>query len=145
VKFYPYSPNHKPSLKAISDPRPTKIFVTSTTFHLPHLHLGIFAIYTNDTLHISDYTLETSQKRCTTLALLHALWHVPTHTKLISIFYMDKSFPTYVTSTYDSPNLNLSMAVTNTLDDLLTDANLTFTGFWFSKAWVSAWTDEWHQ
>jgi hypothetical protein len=67
------------------------------------------------------------------------------HTKLISIFYSDKSFPTYVTSTYDSPFLDLSATITTAFDDLLTDPDLTFTGFWFSKAWVRVQTGEWHQ
>jgi hypothetical protein len=145
VTFHPYSPLHKRSLDALKDPTSTKIFVTSTTFHLPHLHLGIFAIYFKNSLHISDYVLESSQKRCTTSALVHALRRVPTSIKLISIFYTDKSFPTYATLTYASPHLPLSFAVTNAFDDLLTDADLTFTGFWFSKAWVGARAEEWHQ
>jgi hypothetical protein len=145
VVFYPYSPLHKPLLNALSDPIPTKILITSTDFHLPHLHLGIFVIYFNNSLHILDYVLESSQKRCTTLALLHALWQVPTNIKLISIFYMDKSFPSYVMSTYQSSHLPFSAAITNALDDLLTDTDLTFTGLWFSKAWVGAWAKEWHQ
>jgi hypothetical protein len=134
VTFRPYSPLHKELLNALSNPTSTKIFITSTAFHLPHLHLSIFAIYFNNALHISDYTLESSQKRCTTSALLHTLRRVPTSTKFISIFYTDKSFPTYITSTYASTHLPFSSAITNTFDDLLTDADLTFTGLWFSKA-----------
>jgi hypothetical protein len=145
VKFHPYSPLHKPSLSALADPTSTKILITSTSFHIPHLHLGIFAIYFNNALHISDYVLESSQKRCTTSALLHALRRVPTTNKLISIFYTDKSFPTYVTTTYDSSHLLFSAAITNVLDDLLADADLSFTGLWFSKSWVGARVGEWHQ
>jgi hypothetical protein len=73
VTFHPFSPLHKRALDTLSDPTTTKIFITSTTFHIPHLHLGIFAIYFNDALHISNYILESSQKHCTTSALLHAL------------------------------------------------------------------------
>ena len=145
VIFHSYSPLHKKSLDTLSDPVPTKIFITSTAFHLPHLHLSIFAIYFNNTLHISDYTLESSQKRYTMSALLHALRRVPTNTKLISIFYTDKSFLSYITSTYASSHLPFSAAITNALNNLLADTDLTFTGFWFSKAWVGAWADEWHQ
>jgi Reverse transcriptase (RNA-dependent DNA polymerase) len=145
VKFHPYSPLHKASLDALKNPTTTKIFITSMSFHLPHLHLGIFAIYSNNSLHISDYVLETSQKRCTTSALLHALRCTPTSNKLISIFYMDKSFPTYATSTYSSAHLPFSLAITNAFEDLLADADITFTGFWFSKAWVGARAGEWHQ
>jgi hypothetical protein len=145
VTFHPYSPLHKKSLDALSDPIPTKILITSTTFHVPHMHLGIFAIFFNNDLHISDYTLESSQERCTTAALLHALRRVPTTNKIISIFYTDKSFSSYVTSTYASPYLPFSSAIANAFDDLLTDPDLTFTGFWFSKAWVGARTSEWHQ
>jgi hypothetical protein len=145
VIFHPYSPLHKPSLDALKNPSSTKIFITSTSFHLPHLHLGIFATYFNNNLHISDYVLESSQKRCTTSALLHALRRLPTNIKLISIFYTDKSFPTYVTSTYRSSHLPFSFAITNAFEDLLTDADITFTGFWFSKAWVGARAGEWHQ
>jgi hypothetical protein len=144
VIFHPYSPLHKNSLAALKNPSSTKILITSTSFHLPHHHLSIFAIYFNNTLHISDYVIESSQKRCTTSALLHALRRVPTSIKLISIFYTDKSFPTYVTSTYQLPNLPFSLAITNAFEDLLTDADVTFTGFWFSKAWVSARAGEWH-
>jgi hypothetical protein len=145
VKFHPYSPIHKPSLSALADPTSTKIFITSTAFHLPHLHLGIFAIYFNNALHISDYVLESSQPRCTTSALLHTLRRVPTTNKLISIFYTDKSFPTYVTSTYESSHLLFSVAITNILDDLLADTDLSFSGLWFSKAWAGAQTGKWHQ
>jgi hypothetical protein len=145
VILHPYSPLHKNSLDALKNPTTTKILITSTSFHLPHLHLGIFAIFFNNTLHISDYVLESSQKRCTTSALLHALRRLPTDIKLISIFYTDKSFPTYATSTYSTPHLPLSLALTNAFDDLLTDADITFTGFWFSKAWVGARAAEWHQ
>jgi hypothetical protein len=145
VTLHHYSPLHKASLNAIKNLTSTKIFITSMTFHLPHLHLGIFAIYFKNALHISDYVLETSQKRCTTSALLHALRRIPTSTKIISIFYLDKSFPTYATSTYTSTHLPLSLAVMNAFNDLLADADLTFTGFWFSKAWVGARTGEWHQ
>ena len=80
-----------------------------------------------------------------TSALLHALRRVPTSNKLISIFYMDKSFPTYVTSTYKSNHLSFSSAITNVLDVLLTDTDLTFTGLWYSKAWVGTRVGEWHQ
>jgi hypothetical protein len=142
VTLHPYSPLHKESCDALKHPTSTKILITSTSFHLPHLHLGIFAIYFHNSLHISDYVLELSQKRCTTSALLHALRRIPTDIKLISIFYTDKSFPTYATSTYASAHLPLSIAVTNAFNDLLTDADLTFTGF--SKAWVSARAEEWH-
>jgi Reverse transcriptase (RNA-dependent DNA polymerase) len=145
VTFHPYSPLHKCSLDALKNTTSTKILVTSTTFHIPHLHLGIFAIYFNNVLHISDYVLESSQKRCTTSALLQALRRVPTSHKLISIFYTDKTFPSYVTSTYASSHLPFSTAVTNAFDDLLADADLTFTGLWFSKAWVGARAAEWHQ
>jgi endonuclease/exonuclease/phosphatase (EEP) superfamily protein YafD len=144
VTLHPYSPLHKPSLDALKDPNTTKILITSTSFHLPHIHLGIFAIFLNDTLHISDYTLDSSQKRCTVSALLHALRRLPTNNKLISIFYTDKSFPTYATSTYSSTHLPLSLALTHAFEDLLTDADLTFTGFWFSKAWAGARAGEWH-
>jgi hypothetical protein len=144
VTFHPFSPLHKDSLDALKNPTSTKIFVTSTTFHLPHLHLGIFAIYFRNSLHILDYVLESSQKRCTTLALLHALWRVPTSIKLISIFYTDKSFPTYATSTYASSHLPHSLAITHAFNDLLADEDLTFTGFWFSKAWVGAQAEEWN-
>jgi hypothetical protein len=58
---------------------------------------------------------------------------------------MDKSFPTYVTSTYKSSHLPFSLAITNAFEDLLTDADITFTGLWFSKAWVGARAGEWHQ
>jgi hypothetical protein len=129
VIFHPYSPLHKPSLNALKHPTSTKILITSTSFHLPHLHLGIFAIYFNNSLHISDYVLETTQKRCTTSALLHALQRVPTTTKLISIFFMDKSFPTYAMTTYSSAHLPFLLALTHAFDDLLTDADITFTGF----------------
>jgi hypothetical protein len=145
VTFHPFSPLHKDSLDALKHPTSTKIFVTSTTFHLSHLHLGIFAIYFKNSLHISDYVLESSQKRCTTSALLHALRRVPTSIKLISIFYTDKSFPTYATSTYASSHLPFSLTITHAFNDLLADADLTFTGFWFSKAWVGARAEEWHQ
>jgi Reverse transcriptase (RNA-dependent DNA polymerase) len=145
VTFHPFSPLHKQALDALSDPTPTKIFITSTAFHVPHLYLGIFAIYLNNVLHISDYTLETSQKRCTTVALLHALRHVPTSHKHIFIFYMDKSFPSYATSTTASAHLPFSYAIVNALDDLLTDADLTFTGLWFFKRWVNARAGKWHQ
>jgi hypothetical protein len=145
VTFHHFSPIHKASLDALKNPTSTKIFITSTTFHLPHLHPGIFAIYFNNSLHISDYVLESSQKRCTTSALLHALRRVPTSTKVISIFYTDKSFPTYVTMTHDSDHLSFSLAITNALEDLLADVDVTFTGFWFSKAWVGARAGEWHQ
>jgi hypothetical protein len=145
VTFHPYTRLHKKSLDALSDPIPTKILLTSTSFHVPHMHLGIFAIFFKNDLHISDYVLESSQERCTTAALLHALWRVPTSTKIISIFYTDKSFSSYVTSTYSSTHLPFSSAITNVFDDLLTDPDLTFTGFWFSKAWVGARTSEWHQ
>jgi hypothetical protein len=57
VEFDPYSPDHKKSLTTIANLSSTKISITSTSFHLPHLHLGIFAIYANNTLHISDYIL----------------------------------------------------------------------------------------
>jgi hypothetical protein len=129
VTLHPFSPLHKNSLDTLKNPISTKIFVTSTSFHLPHLHLGIFAIYFNNALHISDYVLETSQKRCTTSALLHALQRVPTSTKIISLFYTDKSFPTYAMSTFTSAHLPFSLAITNVLDDLLADTDLTFTGF----------------
>jgi Reverse transcriptase (RNA-dependent DNA polymerase) len=145
VIFHHFSPIHKESFDTLKNPTSTKIFITSTTFHLPHLHLGIFAIYFNDSLHISDYVLESSQKHCTTSALLHALRHIPTSIKVISIFYTDKSFPTYVTTTHDSEHLSFSLAITNAFEDLLTDADVTFTGFWFSKAWVGARAGEWHQ
>jgi Reverse transcriptase (RNA-dependent DNA polymerase) len=144
VILHPYSPLHKKSLDALKDPTTTKILITSTSFHLPHLHLAIFAIFFNDALHISDYVLETSQKQSTTSALLHALRRLPTAHKHISIFYTDKSFPTYATSTYSTPHLPFSLALTHAFDDLLTDAELTFTGFWFSKAWVGARAGEWH-
>jgi hypothetical protein len=144
VTFHPYSPLHKASLNALKNPTSTKIFVTSTSFHLPHLHLGIFAIFFNNTLHISDYVLETSQKRCTTSALLHALRRVPTSIKIISIFYTDKSFPFYAMTTHPTSHLPFSLAITHAFNDLLTDTDITFTGFWFSKAWVSAWAGEWH-
>jgi hypothetical protein len=144
VTFHPFSHLHKKSLNALSDPNTTKILITSTAFHVPHLHLGIFAIFFNNDLHISDYTLESSQKRYTTAALLHALQRVPTTTKLISIFYTNKFFPSYVTSTYASPYLPFSSAIANAFDDFLTDPDLIFTGFWFSKAWVGARTKEWH-
>jgi hypothetical protein len=143
VIFHPFSRIHKESLTTLKDPNSTKILITSTAFHVPHLHLSIFAIFFNNDLHISDYTLESSQTRCTTAALLHALRRVPTTTKLISIFYTDKSFPSYVTSTYASPHLPFSSAIVTAFDDLLTDPDLTFTGFWFSKAWVGARTKEW--
>jgi hypothetical protein len=145
VKFHPYSPLHKSSLDALKNPTSTKIFVISTAFHLPHLHLGIFAIYFKNSLHILDYILESSQKRCTTSALIHTLRRVPTSIKLVSIFYTDKSFPTYATSTYASSHLPFSLAITNAFNDLLTDADLTFTGFWASKAWVGVRAEEWHQ
>jgi Reverse transcriptase (RNA-dependent DNA polymerase)/Endonuclease-reverse transcriptase len=145
VIFHPFSPVHKESLVAIKNPTSMKIFITSTSFHLPHLHLGIFAIYFNNSLHISDFVLESSQKRCTTSALLHTLRRVPTSIKIISIFYTDKSFPTYVTSTYASAHLPFSLAITNVFEDLLADADVAFTGFWFSKAWVGAQAEEWHQ
>jgi Reverse transcriptase (RNA-dependent DNA polymerase) len=145
VTFHPYSPLHKRSLDALKNTSSTKIFITSTAFHLPHVHLGIFAIYFNNALHISDYVLESSQKHCTTSALLHALRRVPTTNKLISLFYSDKSFPLYITSTYQSSHLPLSLAVTHVFDDLLADADVTFTGFWFSKAWVGARAGKWHQ
>jgi Reverse transcriptase (RNA-dependent DNA polymerase) len=145
VKLHPFSPLHKQSLDALSDPTSTKIFITSTAFHVPHLHLGIFAIYFNDALHISDYTLESSQKCCTTSALLHALRRVPTSHKHIFIFYSDKSFPSYATSTAASDHLSFSTAITNAIDDLLADADLTLTGLWFSKHWVGARTKEWHK
>jgi hypothetical protein len=145
VTFYHFSPLHKRALDALSNTTTTKIFITSTAFHIPHLHLGIFAIYFNNALHISDYTLESSQKRCTTSALLHALRRVPTLHKHILIFYSDKSFPSYVTSTLTSDHLPFSQAITTAFDDLLTDADLTFTGLWFSKGWVGARTKEWQQ
>jgi hypothetical protein len=73
VEFLPFSPNNKPSLAALMNLSTTKILVTSTTFHIPHLHLSIFAIYFDNKLHISNYMLESSQKCCMTSALLHAL------------------------------------------------------------------------
>jgi hypothetical protein len=121
----------------------TKILVTSTSFHIPHLHLGIFAIFLDNHLHISDYILETSQKRCTISALLHALRRVPTSNNTISIFYTDKEFPSYATNTYDSPTLDLSSALVQCFDDLLTNSDLIFPGFWFSKTWAGARTQEW--
>jgi hypothetical protein len=42
-------------------------------------------------------------------------------------------------------HLPFSAAITNALDDLLADTDLTFTGLWFSKAWAGAWVGEWHQ
>jgi hypothetical protein len=145
VEFNPYSLNHKKSLITIANPSSTKIFITSTSFHLPHLHLSIFTIYVNNTLHISDYVLETSQKQCTMSALLHVLRRIPTDHKLISIFYSDKTFPSYVTYTYKSPFLDISTTITTAFDDLLSDPDLTFTGFWFSKVWAKVRTGEWHQ
>jgi hypothetical protein len=145
VIFHHFSPLHKRALDTLSNTTTTKIFITSTAFHIPHLHLGIFAIYFNNALHISDYTLESSQKRCTMSALLHALRRVPTLHKHILIFYSDKSFPSYVTSTLTSDHLPFSQAITTAFDDLLTDADLTFTGLWFSKGWVGARTKEWQQ
>jgi hypothetical protein len=62
VTFHPYTPLHKNSLDALKHPTSTKIFITSTSFHLPHVHLGIFATYFNNVLHTSDYILESSQK-----------------------------------------------------------------------------------
>jgi hypothetical protein len=143
VKFSPYSPDHKKSLTTLTNPSSAKIFIMSTTFHLPHLHLSIFAIYFNNTLHISNYVLETSQKWCTIASLLHALHQVPTTTKVISIFYLNKTFPSYATNTYASPTLDLSSTLINAFNDLLTDEHLSFTGFWFLKAWAGAWTQDW--
>jgi hypothetical protein len=92
----------------------------------------------------TDYVLETSQKRSTTSALLHALRRLPTAHKHISIFYTDKSFPTYATSTYSTPHLPFSLALTHAFNNLLANDDMTFTGFWFSKAWVGARAGEWH-
>jgi hypothetical protein len=144
VKFLPYSPLHKPSLRALKNPSTTKILITSTSFHIPHLHLGIFAIFYHDSLHISDFVLESSPQRCTISALLHTLRRVPMDNNIISIFYTDKQFPSYITNTYDTPNLDLCTALTNCFDDLLTNSSLVFAGFWFLKAWVGAQTQEWH-
>ena len=58
---------------------------------------------------------------------------------------MDKSFPSYATSTTASAHLPFSYAIVNALDDLLTDADLTFTGLWFFKRWVNARAGKWHQ
>jgi hypothetical protein len=62
---------------------------------------------------------------------------------IISIFYTNKQFPSYVTNTYSSPNLNLCTTLTNCFDDLFTKHNLFFPGFWFSKAWAGARTQDW--
>jgi hypothetical protein len=143
VGFLPYSPLHGPSLSALNNPSTTKILITSTTFHIPHLHLGIFTIFHHNSLHISDYVLESSQQRCTISALLHALRRVPLDVNIISIFYTDKQLPNYITNTYSSPNLDLCTAVTNCFDDLLAKHDLFFPGFWFSKAWAGARTQDW--
>jgi hypothetical protein len=145
VKFLPYSPYHTPSLTALKNPSSTKILITLSSFHISHLHLGIFAIFYNNKLHISDYVLESSQKRCTTSALLHALRRTPTSNNVISIFYTDKQFPSYALHTHDSDTLDLSLALTTCFDDLLTNSELVFPGFWFLKSWVGAWASEWHQ
>jgi hypothetical protein len=86
VKFLPYSPLHKPSLRALKNPSTTKILITSTSFHIPHLHLGIFAIFYHDSLHISDFILESSPQCCTISALLHALRRVPMDNNIIILF-----------------------------------------------------------
>jgi hypothetical protein len=145
VKFLPYSPYHKPSLNALKNPSTTKILITSSSFHIPHLHLRVFAIFFNNKLHISDYILKTSQQCCTTSALLHTLQRMPTSNNIISIFYMDKEFPLYALTTYTFPTLDLSSALTSCFDDLLMNSALLFPGFWFLKTWVGAWTLEWHQ
>jgi hypothetical protein len=144
VKFLPYTPLHKPCLGGLKNPSTTKILITSTDFHIPHLHLGIFAIYYKNSLHISDYILETSQKHCTISALLHALQCVPMDNNIISIFYMDKQFSSYVTNIYNTHLLDLTTTLITCFTDLLTNSSLTFPGFWFSKTWAGARAQEWH-
>jgi hypothetical protein len=142
MTLHPYSKTHKKNLDALSLPNTTHILI-STTFHIPHQHLGLFAIFTSNFLHSSNYVLKTSQKCCTTSTLLHALCCLPKTHQHILIFYSDKHFSTYCTNTYTSAQLDLAVALTHCFDNLLTNEGLSFTGYWFSKAWVRAWTPEW--
>jgi hypothetical protein len=93
-----------------NNPFTTKVFISTTSSSCPDLHLGLFTIFIDNSLLISDFHTYPLASRALLLALLHALWHSPPGWEVL-IFFQDATFPSLfsppITHTFLTPMMNM--------------------------------------
>jgi hypothetical protein len=85
---------HTASKKHLLSTNPTviKLFISTKPASRPNYSLGLFAIFIDNSLHISDYSTYPTASGALLLVLLHGLRRAPPSWEVL-IFFQDASFP----------------------------------------------------
>jgi hypothetical protein len=116
-----------------NNPFTIKLFISTKPSSRPDNFLGLFGIFIDNSLHISDFSSYPTASGALLLALLHGLRRSPPGWEVL-IFFQDASLP----SLFSPPITHtLLTPMTNALEDYLATSHpLTITGFWASPHWT---------